>query len=446
MLEKLRGHVFVNLIRLRQLQRHREHRQAIKTHPGCAIRLLEKSARRERFGTVEDADVIQTEEAAGEEIIALRVLPIHPPGEIEHQLLEGALEKGAIALLPRAGDFINAPGRPRVDGRIDVAEGKLVGRDLAVRVHVPFAQKELELLLREVRIDFRKRHHVEGEIPSREPRILPLVRHRNNVAVEEMLPLVIAPGEALRRRRRLRRIALKPLPDDVVIKLLAPEETGISLAHDVARFAAGSVRRNRTVKLVRLRLPPGDDAIEKCERIGRRLASVREPQPNDSRLARRNFKHIMRREFRPRSRAIYCFLAAADDVLVKSVFHVTHPVVVIEEALCVRFVVREQRRRLAFVGQLVLTDHIMTRPRHALVLQPNRRLRRAFLRHFSPGPGVPKPKRRKQMKRRFLRAAIDERHPNEDVVLLMLGVFSEDIEVAIFLKNTGVAYFKLQRV
>ena len=45
--------------------------------------LLETTAARHGLGAVEDADVIEAEEAAGEQVVALGVFAVHPPGEIE---------------------------------------------------------------------------------------------------------------------------------------------------------------------------------------------------------------------------------------------------------------------------------------------------------------------------------------------------------------------------
>ena len=55
----------------------------------------------QRLRAVEDADVVQAKEAAGEEIVALGVLAIDPPGEIEQQLLESALEEMRGRAAPR---------------------------------------------------------------------------------------------------------------------------------------------------------------------------------------------------------------------------------------------------------------------------------------------------------------------------------------------------------
>ena len=81
--------------------------------------------------------------------------------------------------------------------RIDVAKIPLVGRDLAVGVHVMLAQHQLQLLLAEIRIHERQREHVEGKIPGRVPGILPLVRHGDHVAIEHVVPVVVA-GAAFR--------------------------------------------------------------------------------------------------------------------------------------------------------------------------------------------------------------------------------------------------------
>src|SRR5439155_1209136 len=44
MLEEFRGHVFVNRIGLCEFQRHGKHREAIESHPGGSVRLLQESA------------------------------------------------------------------------------------------------------------------------------------------------------------------------------------------------------------------------------------------------------------------------------------------------------------------------------------------------------------------------------------------------------------------
>ena len=142
---------------------------------------------RQRRRAVEDADVVEAEEPALEDVLALGVLAVDPPGEVQEQLVEDALEELAVALArPLLVDLVDAPGRPRVHGRVHVAEGPLVGRQLPVRVHVPLAQQQHELLLGEVGVDEGERDAVEREVPRGVPGVLPLVRHRDDVGVEEV--------------------------------------------------------------------------------------------------------------------------------------------------------------------------------------------------------------------------------------------------------------------
>ena len=129
----------------------------------------------------------------------------------------------------------------------------LVGGELPVRVHVPLAQQQHELLLGELGVDQRERHAVEREVPGRVPGVLPLVRHRDDVGVVEVRPLVVAaacgapaaaaaaPGR--RRASRARRSG----------RLLAPEQPGERLPLHAALRRRDSVGRDdRCVELVGL--------------------------------------------------------------------------------------------------------------------------------------------------------------------------------------------------
>ena len=111
-----------------------------------------------------------------------------------------------------------------MDRRVDVGEGPFVGGDLAVWMHVPLAQKEDELFLRERRIDPGEGNHVEGRVPGGVPGVLPLVRHRNDVPVVEVRPITV-PAVF-----RFGRSAFEPLPDDVMVKLFGPDHPGVRLA------------------------------------------------------------------------------------------------------------------------------------------------------------------------------------------------------------------------
>ena len=108
-------------------------------------------------------------------------------------------------------DLVDAPRGPGVHRRVDVAERPLVRGKLPVRVHVPFAQQQHQLLLRELGVDEGQRDAVERQIPGRVPGVLPLVRHRDDVGVVEVRPLAIAAVLTVGRRSRLQRVAAQPL-------------------------------------------------------------------------------------------------------------------------------------------------------------------------------------------------------------------------------------------
>ena len=77
---------------------------------------------------------------------------------------------------------------------------------------------------------------MERQIPGGIPRILPFVRHGDNVTVEQMRPFTIAAVATRLRRRRLVRIAADPVLNGIMIKLFAHQQTSERLAGDVGFF------------------------------------------------------------------------------------------------------------------------------------------------------------------------------------------------------------------
>ena len=187
LLEELDHHVQVDVVLLRELDRDHEHRERVVRHPRGPVGLLELDPLRE-VGTVDRADVVEAEEAAAEDVVAVGVLAVQPPREVDQQLLEDALEELAIAA---AVDPVDADRGHHVHRRVDVVEVPLVGRQRAVRMLEPLAQQHQELVLRERRIEMRPRDRVEAEIPRREPRVLPRIRHREHVEAVEVAPAAV---------------------------------------------------------------------------------------------------------------------------------------------------------------------------------------------------------------------------------------------------------------
>src|SRR4030095_16542034 len=87
----------MHLVVPREFERDAHEVERIHRHPRGAIGLVDEAARGQRSAAVEAADVVEAEEAALKNIPALCVLPVHPPSEVEHELVENAFEEGEVA-------------------------------------------------------------------------------------------------------------------------------------------------------------------------------------------------------------------------------------------------------------------------------------------------------------------------------------------------------------
>ena len=108
-LDELERDVLVAGIVLRQLDGDLQHVLAEERHPGGAVGLLEVAAGRQRRAAVEDADVVEAEEAAFEHVAARAVLAVDPPGEVHQQLAGSTLEEVQVPLA--TSDLLHAYGR-----------------------------------------------------------------------------------------------------------------------------------------------------------------------------------------------------------------------------------------------------------------------------------------------------------------------------------------------
>src|SRR3989442_7885371 len=84
---------------------------------------------RQLAAAVEDPDVVEPEEATLEHVAALRILAVDPPGEVQHQLVEHALEECQVALAPAmlAVDLEHAPRGPGMHRRCCLPASPLPG-------------------------------------------------------------------------------------------------------------------------------------------------------------------------------------------------------------------------------------------------------------------------------------------------------------------------------
>jgi hypothetical protein len=152
--------------------------------------------------------------------------------------VEGALEPFDVALAaPGLLQAVREDGGPGVHRRVDVPEVPLVRRQLPARVQVILLEHQVQLRLAEVLVHQRQREDVEGQIPGRIPGVFPLVRHRQDLGIVHVVPVVVAGGGAPLRLGRVDAVLLEPRVDIVVVELLGPEHPGQRLAHHVRRIA-----------------------------------------------------------------------------------------------------------------------------------------------------------------------------------------------------------------
>ena len=96
-----------------------------------------------------------------------------------------------------AVDVPHVQRRPGVHGRVGVAERPLVGRQRTVGVLEPLAAHHQQLVLGERRVDVGQGDGVEGQVPGGEPRVLPRVGHRQDVAGVHVEPAGVAAAATL---------------------------------------------------------------------------------------------------------------------------------------------------------------------------------------------------------------------------------------------------------
>ena len=284
-------------------------------------------------------------------------------------------------------------------------------------MHVPLAHHQHELLFRELGVDQRQRDAVKREVPRRVPRILPLVRHRDDVGVVQVLPFVIAAADGAQAEAAGPGSPSSHSRDHVVIELLRPQHSRERLPHHIR-----ARRRDRSPGSRRRRIrPPRGSArakicVELCAERRRRLAVE---SVSRTRMVDASARPIRRACSAPppssRLRRIHCVRTAVHDVLVDTVLHVTRRVrrTPNSRRMFVSFSVNSSsgvpsntQPALAIV-RLVQLDHCAVA---LAALQPGLRLA------ASPRPCVTKPHRRQHMHRRGFGPAVRDGDPDQDVL------------------------------
>ena len=193
MLHELRRQVLIGWIALHQLDADLEHVLTKQRHPRGRVGLFEIAPGRQRRAAIEDANVVEAQEAALEKVLAEPVLAVGPPCEIQRELGEDACQELQIRF---AAERLLRPMQedrgPGVHRRVDVAEVPFVGGHLSGRMQVEGLQHQFELALREIDVDRRERDRVKRQVPGREPWIFPFVRHRDDGVIDHVRPFAVS--------------------------------------------------------------------------------------------------------------------------------------------------------------------------------------------------------------------------------------------------------------
>ena len=145
---------------------------------------------------------------------------------------------------------------------VDIAEVPLIGWNLPIRVQVPTAQHQAELLLGETWIDKDKRACVKGEIPGRVPRIFPFVWHGDDITVAHVMPLLIPKTRFLMGTQGINAPLLQPGRNVIVVELFGPQHPSHRLPEHQLLLSAKSSWHHPGVKVIALLLSAIQDLIE----------------------------------------------------------------------------------------------------------------------------------------------------------------------------------------
>ena len=246
-----------------------------------------------------------------------------------------------------------------------------------------------------------------------------------------MDPLAVAALVADRGGPGFRRVAIEPLGDVVVEKLLRPQDAREGLALNAAQVLVHHLALQFGIEGIGLGLALGEEAIEMGEGRGLGRAQA-QPDPDGGAAARRHGA--------PVDAGRLGALVRADGLVAAS-----HQVIV--EAVLVqmsRLVAAEQFRDIALVlaeldlVRRVEVDRIGAErlvPDHDIVVDA---LEGGFGAIGEPAPGVAKPHLGQHVDRRFVGTAVVDGQTQQNVVGAGLGIFDVDVEVAVVVEDAGL--------
>ena len=224
-------------------------------------------------------------------------------------------------------------------------------------MEVEAAQHQQQLLLREIEVHQRQRDRVEGQVPRRVPRVLPLVRHRDHVGVEHVEPLGVAHVVAGGLEQRMALVLAQPALQVEVVELLAPQHSGQRLAVHAALIFVQRLGRNPRVELVGVGDAALEDLLEAAERV--LDCGGRQAQPERLAAAGGHFEDVVGRGLGPDLGGIDRVALSRDHVGVERILDVRRRVGLAPQPLRIALVLGEQQLRRAIAMEPVLAQLVV---------------------------------------------------------------------------------------
>src|SRR5262249_16890434 len=102
MFEEAECNILIHRIVVGQDQCNFQHVLAIEGHPRRAVGLIKMTTGWKLSAAIEYPNVVESKKPARENVLSLRIFPVDPPVEIQHQALKRTLQKAEI----RAAQFL----------------------------------------------------------------------------------------------------------------------------------------------------------------------------------------------------------------------------------------------------------------------------------------------------------------------------------------------------
>jgi hypothetical protein len=130
-----------------------------------------------------------------------------------------------------------------------------------------------------------------------------------------------------------------------------------------------------------------------------------------------------------------------NDIIINSVFNVRRAIIAVKKFFIVAIILGEKERGLALAVEKIVAE---------LAIESSHRRRCCGCPFegwdgtvFAPGPAVPEPKGGQEVNGGGFRTTIMHGDENENFVGRGFGIFNEDVEIAVTVKNTSIDQFVL---